>query len=109
MGQQQSGKPCDFIPPHYALVSEEEGLRQFEDTQTGECYVLRESLFSKKATYNSAFKRMSQREGCGEHTQELVRMWSQEHSSICSDVYKVYALYQQPRVALLEEIRARKE
>ncbi len=38
----------------------------------------------------------------------LTKLWSKEHSGICSNMFKIYSVYEYPRVKLIDEIEARR-
>lgn len=38
----------------------------------------------------------------------MVKLWSKEHNGVCSNLFKIYTVYEYPKVRLIDEIEARK-
>jgi hypothetical protein len=38
----------------------------------------------------------------------MVKLWSKEHNGVCSDIFKIYTVFEYPKIKLIDEIEARK-
>jgi hypothetical protein len=39
-----------------------------------------------------------------ENTLKIVKLWSKEHNGVCSNLFKIYTVYEYPKVKLIDEI-----
>jgi hypothetical protein len=78
------------------------------DKQSGQQFALLEQCYPQRSEYERIFKRLTNRspQQC-ENVLQMVKMWSKEHHGICSNLYKIYRVYEYPRVKLIDEIQAR--
>lgn len=64
-----------------------------------------------KQAYDSQFKRTREKENSireSENVLKMVKLWSKEHNGVCSNLFKIYTVYEYPKVRLIDEIEARK-
>jgi len=97
-----------FLLESYNLLGEQNNLKILADKQTDQQFALMEQCFPQRKDYELAFKKLTNRspQQC-ENVLQMVKMWSKEHNGICSNVYKIYRVYEYPRVRLSDEIQAR--
>lgn len=39
---------------------------------------------------------------------KIVKLWSKEHNGVCSNLFKIYMVFEYPKLRLIDEIEARK-
>lgn len=104
MGSSSSSESIDFLLDNYNLLREENGLKVLEDKRSLQTFVLKEQCFVNKNEYDRSFKRLAQRDQDSDcdNILQMVKIWSKEHNGICSNLFKIFTVYEYPQVKLIE-------
>jgi uncharacterized protein YheU (UPF0270 family) len=80
-------------------------MKVLVDNNTKEQLILKEICFLHKTDYDTHFKKIREKEKDARHLEnalKIVKLWSKEHNGVCSNVFKIYAVYEYPKVKLID-------
>ena len=110
MGNTLPESNIDFLLDNYTFLGQEDKLKILEDKTSSARFALLEQCFPARPDYDRNFKALTNRTNhhneC-ENILQLVKMWSKEHNGLCSNLFKIYTVYEYPKVKLSDEIDAR--
>ena len=74
------------------------------DKTNQQSFILKEECFVHRNEYDRQFKRLTMQDSnqSSENILKLRKLWSKEHNGLCSNLYKIYSIYEYPQVKLID-------